>query len=89
MTTDEPRADTWIVARVQERLAEHGTWQEVRVSDQERQMGQWLFRIARGGKMHVFAVPTRPATEGEIDVLVDLAVATLEQADSDHGYSTA
>lgn len=67
----------WVVERVQERLALHGSWDGVQVSDSSRDEGQWLFRISRGPHSHVFAVPTAPAAPKDVDELVDQAVAAV------------
>jgi hypothetical protein len=74
---DESAAPSWVVSRVQERLAEHGSWDAVAVSTTEVGLRQLLFRIARSGKAHVFAVPYGVESRGEVDALVDAAVAQL------------
>ena len=74
---DESAAPPWVVSRVQERLAEYGSWDAVAVSTNEIGLRQLLFRIVRGGKAHVFAVPYAVESEGEVDALVDAAVAQL------------
>lgn len=71
------QGDEWVVVHVQERLALHGSWDGVQVSDSSRGEGQWLFRISRGPHSHVFAVPTAPVGRDEVNDLVDQAVAAV------------